>query len=291
MTQEMLSNTGLIDAQDLYYLLSGATPVKILDATYALPGGALSPHEAYLQRHIEGAQFFDIDAVADPDAPLPHTLPDADFFEEAVAAMGISSTDHVVIYDQSGSYMASSRAWWMFRVFGHEYVYVLNGGLERWVAAGFATKTGPELEPAPGTFKAALNPTLVVDKAALLANLEDPVFTVVDARPEARFEGTMPEPRPAMRAGHIPGSRNVPFVNMLEGRGRLIKQPAAVEQTFHQAGLLSSDKIAVTCGSGVTACTLALALYQTGNKDVAVYDGSWSEWGLEESNTPIEFSA
>jgi len=287
---DKLSNTGLIAAEDLYYLLGGPEKIKVLDATYSLPGGQMSPEQAFFEKHIEGAQFFNIDVVADQDAPLPHTIPSAEYFAACVSALGISSDDHVVVYDQSGMYMASSRAWWMFRAFGHDKVYVLEGGLQAWTAAGFRTIGGPADAPKPGHFTARLRPELVVGKDDILDNLSTSDFTVIDARPMGRFAGRMPEPRPGMRAGHIPGSVNLPFIELLT-QGGLFKKDAALEDEFSALSISHETKTAVSCGSGVTACTVALALFKVRGAEAAIYDGSWSEWGDENSATPVEVSA
>lgn len=288
-----LSDNGMIAAEDLYYLLGGSEPIKILDATYSVPGGRMSPEQAFMTRRIEGAQFFDIDAVADQEAPLPHTVPSADYFADCVAAMGISNKDHVVIYDQSGAYMASSRAWWMFRLFGHENVYVLDGGLLSWVASGFKTVSGPADAPARGMFEASLRKDLLVDKEQTLNNLDHPEFLMIDARPAGRFQGLMPEPRPGMRAGHIPGSINIPFGGLLSEdiRDLSFRPQSEIEQIFKQNGISRETRTAVSCGSGVTACTVALALYNVFGANAAIYDGSWTEWGNENTGTPIEVSA
>lgn len=289
-----LSDNGLIHADDLYYILgSGKERVKLLDATYALPGpmGNASPFQAYLERHIDGAQFFDIDVVADQDAPLPHTVPTAEYFTACASALGISNADHVVIYDQSGMYMAASRAWWLFRLFGHEKVYVLDGGLGAWVTKGFPIASGPVEPHAPTDFKAKLRSDLIVSRNDLMDNLITGRLRVLDARPEGRFQGIMAEPRPGMRAGHIPGSYNVPFGHVIDARSRQIADDALLEGLFSSQGAGADDQLAITCGSGVTACTVALALYKLRGQDAAIYDGSWTEWGDETAGTPVEVSA
>lgn len=286
----LLSDNGIIAAQDLYYLLAGNEPIKLLDATYSSPQG-LSPYQAFLSEHIEGAQFFDIDVVADQDAPLPHTLPSAAYFAASVSSLGISNTDHVVIYDQSGAYMASSRAWWMFRVFGHEKVYVLEGGLADWKRQGFKIESGPVGALPSTAFEANFNPDLVVSMPDITANIDTKTFTVLDARPAARFNGSMPEPRPNMRAGHIPGSLNMPFAHVLDTRDGTFKTDAQIDDLFATLSISEKDKVAVSCGSGITACTVALALYKARRQNAAIYDGSWSEWGESSSGTPVANSA
>lgn len=286
-----LSTNGLIAAQDLYYLLAGDQKIRVLDATYSLPASGLTPFQAFLTQRIAEAQFFDIDVVADQSASLPHTVPSEDYFAACASALGISNNHHVVIYDQSGLYMASSRAWWLFRLFGHRNVYVLEGGLESWIARGFPVAQGAVDAPEPEHFQARLNTNLLVTRNDLMDNLQTHEMRVLDARPAGRFEGTAPEPRPGMRAGHIPGSYNLPFAETLEPHAAYFKDDDALEGIFGATGLAASENVAVTCGSGVTACTVALALFKARGQEAAIYDGSWAEWGDEQSGTPIEVSA
>ena len=286
---ELLSKNGVIPAEDLYFLLGGNEKIKVLDATFAAVRGQ-SPHQAFLGGRIEGAQFFDIEAVADQESPLPHMLPTPEYFADCVSSMGISNDDHVVIYDQSGLYMASSRAWWMFRTFGHDKVYVLEGGLSAWKARGYALASGPSDAPAPGNFKADFRAELVVSRNDILSNLETGDFLVLDARPAARFAGNAPEPRPGMRGGHIPRSVSLPFMETMEP-STFLKSTSALEQLFEKHELHADARLAVSCGSGVTACTVALALFKARGQEAAIYDGSWSEWGDENAGTPVEVSA
>ncbi|PZO83035.1 MAG: 3-mercaptopyruvate sulfurtransferase [Micavibrio aeruginosavorus] len=288
---DRFSYNGMISAEDLYYLLGANKNIRVLDASYSVAGGMQSPFDAFLGKRIPEAQFFDIDAIADREAALPHTVPDADFFAACVASLGVSNKDHVVIYDQSGAYMASSRAWWMFRLFGHENVYVLEGGLESWTRRGFRTVSGACDSPEPGHFEARLRSELIVSKTDLINNLETGAVTVIDARPAGRFDGLLPEPRTGMRAGHIPGSVNLPFGNLMDRDTRHLLDPQTLEATFSAMEIAEDAKIAVSCGSGVTACTVALALFKARGQDSAIYDGSWSEWGHESSGTPVELSA
>jgi len=287
---DLLSENGLISPDDLYYMLGGNERIRVLDATYG-PVQGQSPFQAYLGCRIENAQFFDIDAVADQQAPLPHTLPSEEYFADCASSMGISNGDHVVIYDQSGSYMASTRAWWMFRTFGHEKVYILDGGLQAWIKQGFKTEEGPTAAPAPGAFTARLNTSLVISRDDLLANLKTKNIDVFDARPAERFHGMAPEPRPGMRAGHIPHSHSLPFGAVIDPQTRKFKPDDAIENILRDSGVSTDNAIAVSCGSGVTACTLAFALFKARRQNAAVYDGSWAEWGDEASGTPVEVSA
>lgn len=284
------SDNGLISAEDLHALMNGpdASRVKIIDATFVLPGSPLHPSQGYVMQHIPGAQFFDIEDIADHDNPLPHMLPPTAQFERHMTMMGIGSDDFVVAYDQSGLYMASARAWWMLRAFGHDNVCVLDGGLPAWQAAGYPIAHGEEPAPAKARFTAAYRPSLVSDKDTLLTAIDKGDTLILDARPAERFAGQAPEPRTGMRAGHIPGSRNLPFGALIEPRTRALQDPNTLAALFDGHGTAKAPRIATTCGSGVTACIIALGLFRTGRKDVSVYDGSWSEWGAAESGTPIE---
>lgn len=265
--------TNIISAGDLEKIFTRAD-VKIFDATYALAGP--SPQETFAQKHIPGTQYFDIDAVADPDAPLAHTLPAPDVFEAAAQVFGINAGDQIVIYEQSGIAMAATRAWWMFRAFGHDKVAVLDGGLPKWAGP---VETGPATARPRGNFKAAFRPSLFRKADDVLANIKSCAALTVDARDPTRFEGTAPEPRPGMQPGHIPGSANLFFMNLLNP-DKTLKSPDALRAELVKAGVPEKGKAIISsCGSGVTACVLALALHRLGNPDVAVYGGSWAEWG------------
>lgn len=231
--------------------------IKILDASYGLP-----PFEM----GIEGAVDFDIDDIADPDAPFLHTLPSADLFADRIGMLGISNDDNVIVYDRAGIAMAASRAWWMFRVFGHDRVRVLDGGLPAWVNAGFPLSAKSQ-HATPAVFHAAFQPHLFKQRSDMLANIASHAFTVLDARDAARFGGM----------GHIPESFNLPYASLLASDGTL----GAKEHLREKLSPYEGRKIACTCGSGVTACVIALALYELGHKDAAIYDGSWTEWGSD----------
>jgi thiosulfate/3-mercaptopyruvate sulfurtransferase len=286
-----LSENGLISAETLHKNLCRPNNIRILDATYGPVEGRYSPEQAFFGRRIDGAQFFGIDAIADQENPLPHMLPSADYFADCASSLGISNEDDVVIYDQSGIYMGASRAWWMFRVFGHERVYVLEGGLQAWAASGYKVVSGPPDGPKRAEFKATYRENLVADKTQLLNNLEQPNYKVIDARPAGRFDGIIPEPRPDMRAGHIPGSVNLPFIESIRTDNRFFQDDQTIDQLFQNIGIGYTDKPVISCGSGMTACTLALALYKARGQDAAIYDGSWSEWGHADAETPVEVSA
>jgi thiosulfate/3-mercaptopyruvate sulfurtransferase len=203
--------------------------------------------------------------------------PDAERFAREVAALGISSRDTVVAYD-AGGWVAAPRAWWMFLSFGHANVKVLDGGLKKWRAEGRPTESG-KVTPAPGKFQAKLDPSYVRSQQQVIANLETRTEQLVDARPRGRFEGTVAEPRPNSRSGHIPGSRSVPYAGLFDAETGAMKPLDELRQAFKNAGVDLAKPIVTTCGSGVSALVLTLALYRLGVRGTALYDGSWAEWG------------
>jgi thiosulfate/3-mercaptopyruvate sulfurtransferase len=252
--------------------------IKIIDATFKLPGMLPLPIDDYLAAHVPGAVFFDVDAIADHKNPLPHMYPDAAQFAKDVSALGISSADTVVAYD-SGSWVAAPRAWWMFLSFGHPHVKVLDGGLKKWLREGRPTHSG-KVVPKPGKFHAKFDPGYLRSQQDLVGNLETHAEQVIDARPRGRFEGTTPEPRAGLRPGHIPGSRNVPYAELFDAGTGAMKPLDELRKAFTGAGVDIAKPIVTSCGSGVSALVLMLALYRLGVRGSGLYDGSWSEWGL-----------
>jgi thiosulfate/3-mercaptopyruvate sulfurtransferase len=252
--------------------------LKIIDASYKMPGVLPLPADDFLTGHIPGAVFFDVNTIADPNDPRPHMYPGAEQFARDVSALGISSDDTVVAYD-AGAWVAAPRAWWMFLSFGHPNVKVLDGGLQKWTAEGRTVVSGA-VTPKPGKFQARLDPSYVRSKAQLVGNLETSKEQLVDARPRPRFEGTVAEPWPGRRSGHIPGSRNVPYAELFDTGTGAMKPLDELRKAFTGAGVDMARPIVTTCGSGVSALVLTLALYRLGVRGTALYDGSWAEWGL-----------
>lgn len=258
--------------------------LRILDGTFTLPGVSPTGAQMYARQHIPGAIFFDIDDIRDEANPLPHMLPDASSFARIMGALGVGSRHKVVVYDAFGL-SSAPRVWWTLRVFGHRDVAVLNGGLAKWLAERRpVTAEVPKFPPA--TFAATLDGSRVRDKAQMLANLRSRREQVLDARSAGRFAGTEPEPRAGLRGGHIPGSLSLPSTGLVDQATRTVLPADALAAKFRAAGVDPGKPTATTCGSGVTAAALAFGAYLLGWPEPAIYDGSWSEWGLP-GDTPV----
>jgi thiosulfate/3-mercaptopyruvate sulfurtransferase len=251
--------------------------VKLLDATFKLPGVLPLPKDDYLAAHIPGAVYFDVDAVSDHSNPLPHMYPSAEQFGRDVGALGVSNNDTVVIYD-SGGWVAAPRAWWMFLSYGHRDVRILNGGLKKWRAEGRPVESG-EVTAKTATFKASYDAKRVRSIEQMIANVKSRAEQVIDARAADRFEGRAPEPRAGIRAGHIPGALNLPYNTLFDAATGTMKPLEELRKAFAGAGVDTEKPIVTSCGSGVSAGVLTLALYRLGVENTALYDGSWSEWG------------
>ena len=253
-----------------------APDVRVLDGSWHMPATGRDARAEYAEAHIPGAQFFDIDEIADTRSPLPHMAPPPEKFVSRVRAMGVGDGHRVVVYDQAGI-SAAARVWWTFRLMGHADVAVLDGGLPKWLAEGRPTE---DLEPPRRDrhFTARRDASLVRDVTQVAAAIKLGQEQIVDARSAERFAGEAPEPREGLRSGHMPGARNVPFTRLLNADGTM-KAPDELEAEFRAAGVDPDRPVITTCGSGVTACVLALALERIGRRRWAVYDGSWTEWG------------
>ncbi|GAU48895.1 hypothetical protein TSUD_98860 [Trifolium subterraneum] len=282
--------------------------IKVVDASWYMPDEQRNPIQEYQVAHIPGALFFDVDGIADRTTNLPHMLPSEEAFAAAVSALGIQNKDDLVVYDGKGLFSAA-RVWWMFRVFGHDRIWVLDGGLPRWRASGYDVESSASSDAilkasaaseaiekvyqgqavGPITFETKFQPQLVWTLEQVTKNIEEKSHQHVDARGKPRFDGIAPEPRKGIRSGHVPGSKCIPFSQMLDGSQSLL--PAdELKKRFDQEGISLENPVVTSCGTGVTACILALGLHRLGKTDVPVYDGSWTEWGAH-PDTPVDTTA
>jgi len=263
--------------------------LRILDASYFLPTMKRNADREFVAGHIPGALRFDIEEISDPEATLPHMLPNAEEFEHAMQGLGVGEGMQVVVYDAMGLFSAA-RAWWMFRYFGHDSVAVLDGGLPAWLAHGGELQTGRGKVRTPAhPFRAKARSGWTVNAEMICDSLGQGDLSILDARARGRFIGQDPEPRPGMRAGHIPGSKNLPFMDLLDQESKLLKSRTELLELFNAVGV-GEQPLVVSCGSGVTACVLALGLEICGLPTPKLYDGSWSEWGVRD-DLPIEQGA
>lgn len=257
-----------------------APDICILDATWVPPFLKDRPtgRACFDENHIPGAQYFDIDEIADQNSALSHMLPTPQVFGDKVGALGIDNDSHVIIYDSNG-FFASARVWWMFRVMGHGRVHVLDGGLDAWIAAGGSTDAETTI-PAAKSFETTFNLGLLRGQASMSAHVQAQDTQILDARDTGRFNGTSPEPRAGLPSGHMPGSYCVPASTLIMADKHL-KSRDALEPLLQD---FISTSVVTSCGSGVSAAVIALALARLGNWDAAVYDGSWSEWADNPEN-------
>lgn len=262
----------------------GRPDLVVLDASWYLPQTGRDARQEYLERHIPGALFYDLDAISDPLSPLPHMLGTADHFAAAMGALGIGNDSFVVCYDGSGANLSAARAWWAFKVFGHDRAAVLDGGLVAWQREGRPLESGEVRRPA-ARFTAGYRKELVRSIVDLREAMERGFAQVVDARSAGRFTGREPEPRPGLRPGHMPGARNLPYPELVDAQGRLLP-PEQLRERFRSAGVDLSRPVVTSCGSGVSAAALLLALERLGHRQHALYDGSWAEYGS--SDLPVE---
>ncbi len=260
----------------------GEPTVSIADASWYLPVHDRDPKAEFAAARVPGAVYFDIDQIADTGSGLPHTLPGAEQFAAQVGALGIAHDHDIVVYDGPGIF-SCARAWWMFRVFGARSVRILEGGFDRWREAGRPLETGDPAPPMPATFDAELTGSPVIDKSRLLAMIERGNAAILDARPSGRFTGEEPEPREGLASGHMPGAISLPFSELVKD-GKLLNN----KDLSHIFDNLDDEKpIVTTCGSGVTAAAITLALETLGRANHVLYDGSWAEWGGD-PDLPVE---
>jgi len=256
---------------------AGDPNLVIIDGSWHLANTGRSGHKEYLDAHIPGAVFFDIDAIADTSNPLPHMLPSAEAFAKAVGALGIDEKQTIVVYDPVGL-SSAPRVWWTFRIMGAKDVLILDGGFAKWLAEKRPVESGNVTRP-PRKFNATFNADTVRDLAEIRQGIASGAMQVVDARPAARFRGEAPEPRDWVKSGHIPGSFCMPSTEIIADG--TLKDPATIRKAFEAAGVDLEKPIVTSCGSGVNAATLTLALDMigVGVEQTALYDGSWTEWG------------
>lgn len=261
-----------------------APDIAIIDASWHLPTAKRDARAEFQAARIPGAQFFDLDDISDTTTSLPHMLPSPEKFASRMRKLGIGDGKKVIAYDTQGLFSAA-RAWWMFRIFGHDDVAVLDGGFPKWQAEGRPIDEDPPGKPQERHFSARFQSMMVRDKADVLGALKSAKSQIADARSPGRFTGAEPEPRPGVRSGHMPGAANVHYATLLNKDGTL-KSPDEIAKVFAQAGIDVKKPVITSCGSGVTAAILTLGLTLIDAKEHALYDGSWSEWGAA-ADTPV----
>lgn len=271
----MIASNNLCSIDELSDQIENDEKLKILDSSWYLPSEGIDTQSEYAKQHIPSAAFFHIDSICDQQSDLPHMLPSADDFAAAVGQLGVSNDSNIVVYDSAGLFSAA-RVWWMFKVFGHDSVRVLNGGLPAWIESGGMLSNKPEVAPT-ASYKATLNATMVANKTDLIENCSTHAHLVLDARPTPRFLGQAPEPRPGLPSGHMPQSKSLPVSQIVENG--YLKTAEQLRNIFSSINVDATESIITSCGSGVTAAIITLALAEAGYGMHSLYDGSWAEWG------------
>lgn len=270
------TSDALVSSEWLAQHLSDPT-IRILDCTWHHPSTNLDGRTQYRGRHLPGSVHFDIDQIADKSNPLPHMLPSAEDFAHKVGLLGIGSADRVIVYDRHYGGSAAARVWWMFRVFGHDNIALLDGGFGKWTKEKRPAEMTP-VRPAPASFTSSFRPGLVATSAGVQSLSQDGGAQLIDARGPGKFDGTQPDVFTFKRQGHIPGAVNLPWADLVDPDTGVLLAAAALAARFTAAGIDLSQPIVTTCASGITSCMLALALYRLGTPNAAVYDGAWAEW-------------
>ena len=274
---DITANQCVVNAQ---FLNDRLVDEQLIVLFTAMVNPVTGKNDSALNGFIPGARLFDFEnEICDLHSGLPHTMPSQELFERKVSELGISSDSVIVVYDNNGIY-CSARVWWMFKAMGHEKIFVLDGGFPAWIKRGFPVAESLVTALAPSRYKAHVDPALISSASQVLEAVNDPHFAVLDARSHERFYGQVLEPRPGLRSGHIPHSKNLPFEKVLN-TDKTLKTERNLSQQFYDLAVSGDEKLILTCGSGVTACILALAAYQCGFRNISVYDGSWSEWGAD----------
>ena len=269
----------LLEADKAVDLVKRGQQLKFVDGSWYMDKER-KPVTEFMNERIPGSQYFDIDAISDKSSSLPHMIPSAEQFSEHMQNFGISNDDHVVVYTNQGAFSAA-RVWWMFRLFGHDKVSILNGGLAAWKSAGGATENGAVSPPSKSTFTAKINPNYVLKADDVLTIVNSGAAQIVDARSMARFMGEAPEPRAGLPGGHIPGSLCLPFSQLLQPDDPTkFRSPLEIKNAVQEAGVVLGANMVFSCGSGVTAAVLYFGVHLLGidMSKLALYDGSWTEW-------------
>lgn len=271
----MSGSKNLVSADWLMQNL-GDSSVTVIDGSWYLPQQGRDAVAEYAAGHLPGAVFFDLDEHSDKSSDLPHMMPSAEVFAAAVSGLGISNSDHIIIYDGLG-FMSAPRIWWMFKAFGHESVSVLDGGMPAWNRADGPVEN-QQTDVTPSNYLAVLNEKYIATRDSILTFVENGNRQIIDARSAERFSGRAPEPREGLKSGHMPGAKNLPFQKLV-GSGGVFRSGTELQQVFEDSGIDLSRPVVTTCGSGVTAAILTLGLEELGHDDNKLYDGSWAEWG------------
>ncbi|MDB2388371.1 sulfurtransferase [Alphaproteobacteria bacterium] len=250
--------------------------LKILDATFYLPDSGLIAEEEYKKKHIPNAIFFDINKIADPNNSLPHMIPSKDLFSKMMQNIGLNKDDEIIIYDNS-PFLSSARAWFLFRYFGHDKIFIMQGGVKNWENNGGNITNGNVVLEKGNYIASAERKELVVNLDQMILASQNKENVILDARSRKRFLGEALEPRPNLPSGHIPNSQSLPSSDLINKDGYL-KSKDEINQIFSNIKVNTNDKIIATCGSGVSACVISIALFCLGKKDIPIYDGSWTEW-------------